>query len=129
MKLLVKRLLDGQLSRRGFFKGMMALGFSATAIDSIFNSMAHAEEPGPTRGVSFEGTGAEVLLEVLKSAGVEYIFNSNSTGQYSLYDGLANRPEIKLILAVQEGQAVSMAQGYELTDRLKDTIKTGYKYD
>ena len=114
MKLLVKQFLDKELSRRGFMKGMVALGFSPTAIYSVLSSIAYAETTPPLGGKEFEGTGAEVLCETLKAAGVEYIFNSNSTGQYSLYDALADRPEMKLILAVQEGQAASMAQGYEL---------------
>lgn len=114
MKTLVKQFLDKELSRRGFMKGMIALGFSTTAIDSVLNSIAYAETEPPSRGRSFEGTGAEVLLETLQAAGIEYIFNSNSTGQYSLYDGLVSRPEMNLILALQEGQAASMAQGYEL---------------
>jgi acetolactate synthase-1/2/3 large subunit len=114
MKALVKKFLDKEISRRGFMKGMVALGFTAKSIDSVLNSVAYAETTPPSGGRSFEGTGAEVLLETLKAAGVEYIFNSNSTGQYALYDGLVKRPELKLILALQEGQAASMAQGYEL---------------
>ena len=43
MKELVKRFLDNEISRRGFMKGMFALGFSATAIDSVLNSIAYAE--------------------------------------------------------------------------------------
>lgn len=114
MKILVKKFLDKEISRRGFVKGMLALGFSTNAIDSALSSIAYAETTPPSGGRSFTGTGAEVLLETLKAAGVEYIFNSNSTGQYSLYDALIDRPELKLILALQEGQAASMAQGYEL---------------
>ncbi|MEE9504317.1 MAG: thiamine pyrophosphate-binding protein, partial [Thermodesulfobacteriota bacterium] len=114
MKILVKKFLDKEISRRGFMKGMVALGFSTNAIDSALNSIAYAETIPPSGGRSFTGTGAEVLLETLKASGVEYIFNSNSTGQYSLYDALIDRPELKLILALQEGQAASMAHGYEL---------------
>ena len=114
MKTLVKKFLDKEISRRGFVKSMVTLGFSTAAIDSVLNSIAYADTTPPSRGESFEGTGADVLIEVLKAAGIEYIFNSNSTGQYSLYDALATRPEMTLILAVQEGQAASMAQGYEL---------------
>jgi len=47
-------------------------------------------------------------------AGAEYIFNVNSTGQTSFYDALTTRPDLKLIRAVEEGLAVSMAHGYEL---------------
>jgi benzoylformate decarboxylase len=114
MKELVKKFLDKEISRRSFMKGMGALGFSTKAIDSVFNSVAYAETALPNEGKNFQGTGAEVLLETLKAADITYIFNANSTGQYSLYDALIDRPDMKLILAVQEGQAASMAQGYEL---------------
>ncbi len=78
MKTLVKKFLDKEISRRGFMKGMFALGFSTAAIDSVLNSIAYADTTPPSRGESFEGTGAEVLIEVLKAADIEYIFNSNS---------------------------------------------------
>jgi benzoylformate decarboxylase len=114
MKELVKKFLDKEISRRSFVKGMVALGFTTRAIDSVITSVAYAETEVPSEGRSFEGTGAEVLVETLKAFDIEYLFNANSTGQYSLYEALADRPEMKLILALQEGQAASMAQGYEL---------------
>jgi len=114
MKELIKQLLDKEISRRGFIKSMVALGYSVKAINSMLNSVAYAETTVPDMGKEITGTGAEILLETLKAAGITYLFNSNSTGQYSLYDALIDRPEMKLILAVQEGQAASMAHGYEL---------------
>ena len=114
MKELVKKLLDREISRRSFIQSMAAMGLSMKSIDSVLGSVAHADTELPFEGKSFKGTGAEVLLETLKSAGITYIFNSNSTGQYALYDALIDRPDMKLILALQEGQAASMAQGYEL---------------
>ncbi len=60
------------------------------------------------------GTGGEILAECLLAAGTDYVFDANSTGQSAFYDALMTRPELKLIVAVQEGQAVSMAHGYEL---------------
>ncbi len=112
MKALAKKFLDHELSRRDFSKSMAALGFSGAAIQSVVGSLAEAEVP--REGVDFVGSGGEVLAECLKAAGVEYVFDTNSTGQTSFYDALITRPEIKMIVALQEGQAVSMAHGYEL---------------
>lgn len=65
-------------------------------------------------GTRMVGTGGEILLECLCAAGAEYVFDVNSTGQAPFYDALMKRPGLKMIIALQEGQAVSMAQGYEL---------------
>lgn len=114
MKALAKKFLDRELSRRDFAAGLSALGFSGAAIQSVLGSMAQAVSPVPREGIEFTGSGGEVLAECLKAAGVEYIFDANSTGQTSFYDALITRPELKMIIALQEGQAVSMAHGYEL---------------
>lgn len=114
MKTLVEKLLDQDLSRREFGKTMVALGFSGAAIESILQSVAYAAAEPPDDGFEFVGNGGEVLAECLKAAGVEFVFNANSTGQGAFYDALNLRPELKLIVALHEGQATSMAQGYEL---------------
>lgn len=114
MKTLVKKLLDQDLSRRDFGIAMLAMGFSTSAIDSVLRSVAYAAAEPPGKGFEFVGTGGDVLAECLKAAGVEYVFNTNSTGQGTFYDALASRPELNLIVALQEGQATSMAEGYEL---------------
>ena len=114
MKTLVKKLLDQDLSRRDFGIAMLAIGFSASAIDSVLKSVAYAAPVPSEKGFEFVGTGGDVLAECLKAAGVKYVFNANSTGQGTFYDALASRPELNLIVALQEGQATSMAEGYEL---------------
>ena len=81
MKELLIKFLDREISRRSFIHSMAALGLSMKSIDSVLGSVAHADTEVPFEGKSFTGTGAEVLLETLKSAGITYIFNSNSTGQ------------------------------------------------
>ncbi len=90
------------------------MGFSAAAVDSVFTSVAHAADEARPRGYDVVGTGGDVFAECLKAADIKYVFNSNSTGQGPIYDALNKRPELNLIVALQEGQAVSMAQGYEL---------------
>ena len=66
------------------------------------------------RGARMVGTGGEILTECFCAAGTDYVFHVNSTGQTPFYDALMTRPDLKLIVALQEGQAVSMAHGYEL---------------
>jgi benzoylformate decarboxylase len=56
--------------------------------------------------------GAAVLLEVLQSEGVEYIFGNPGTTELPLMDALTATPDIEYIWALQEASAVAMADGY-----------------
>ena len=56
--------------------------------------------------------GAAVLLEVLSSEGVRYIFGNPGTTELPLVDALIDAPDISYILALQEASAVAMADGY-----------------
>jgi benzoylformate decarboxylase len=56
--------------------------------------------------------GAAVLLEVLRSEGVEYIFGNPGTTELPLMDALTGAPDIQYIWALQEASAVAMADGY-----------------
>ncbi|MGY4295999.1 thiamine pyrophosphate-dependent acetolactate synthase large subunit-like protein [Bradyrhizobium sp. i1.4.4] len=53
--------------------------------------------------------GADVLLEILSSEGVEYIFGNPGTTELPLIDALLRKPDLKYILALQEASAVAMA--------------------
>ncbi len=56
--------------------------------------------------------GASVLLEILESEGVEYIFGNPGTTELALIDALPEKPHIRYVLALQESSAVAMADGY-----------------
>jgi benzoylformate decarboxylase len=56
--------------------------------------------------------GAAVLLEVLQSEGVKYIFGNPGTTELPLMDALTATPDIHYIWALQEASAVAMADGY-----------------
>jgi benzoylformate decarboxylase len=56
--------------------------------------------------------GADVLIEVLRSEGVHYIFGNPGTTELPLMDALVDAPDISYILALQEASAVAMADGY-----------------
>jgi benzoylformate decarboxylase len=117
MRELVKQYLDAGLSRRDFGKALIALGLTSAAADSIVAAVTDATEPDPSAGVKFTGTGAEVLVETLRAANVDYLFCTTATGMSSLFDALSSRPDVNLILSIAESQATSMAHGYELGSR------------
>jgi len=56
--------------------------------------------------------GAAVLLEILRSEGVEFIFGNPGTTELPLIDALLGAADIRYILALQEASAVAMADGY-----------------
>ncbi|GBR17651.1 thiamine pyrophosphate-binding protein [Asaia spathodeae] len=57
-------------------------------------------------------SGADILLEILASEKVEYIFGNPGTTELPLMDSLLRKPDIRYILALQEASAVAMADGY-----------------
>ena len=57
-------------------------------------------------------SGTYGMLEMLRAEGVEYIFGNPGTSEAAIMDGLEDFPDIKYILAVQEGVAVGMADAY-----------------
>jgi benzoylformate decarboxylase len=61
--------------------------------------------------------GAAILLEILRSEGVEYIFGNPGTTELPLIDAMLETPDIHYILALQEASAVAMADGYAMAAR------------
>lgn len=59
-----------------------------------------------------ERRGADVLLEVLDSEGVEYVFGNPGTTELPLMDALLSKPQIQYIWGLQEASVVAMADGY-----------------
>lgn len=66
-------------------------------------------------------SGADILLEVLESEGVEYIFGNPGTTELPLIDALLRHEDIHYILALQESSVVAIADGYA-----KASGKTGF---
>ncbi|WP_193138591.1 thiamine pyrophosphate-binding protein [Klebsiella aerogenes] len=56
--------------------------------------------------------GGDVLLEILESEGVEYVFGNPGTTELPFMDALLRKPSIQYVLALQEASAVAMADGY-----------------
>lgn len=58
--------------------------------------------------------GKQAFLELLKQEGVRVIFGNPGTTELPLMDALVREPAIRYVLALHEGIAVSMADGYAL---------------
>lgn len=56
--------------------------------------------------------GAEALLEILTSEGVDYIFGNPGTTELPLIDALLREPHIHYVFGLQETSVVAMADGY-----------------
>ncbi|MGH7313610.1 MAG: thiamine pyrophosphate-binding protein, partial [Candidatus Rokuibacteriota bacterium] len=56
--------------------------------------------------------GKQAFLEILKQEGVSVMFGNPGTTELPLMDGLARVPELRYVLGLHEGVAVSMADGY-----------------
>ena len=53
-----------------------------------------------------------MVMEMLRAEGVEYIFGNPGTSEGPLLDALEGFPDLKYMLAAQEGVAMGMADGY-----------------
>jgi len=56
--------------------------------------------------------GAEILLEILRSEGTQFIFGNPGTTELPLIDALVVNPDFRYVLGLQEATAVGMADGY-----------------
>jgi 2-succinyl-5-enolpyruvyl-6-hydroxy-3-cyclohexene-1-carboxylate synthase len=55
--------------------------------------------------------GAALLLDVLRSEGVRYVFGNPGTTELPLMDALIEAPDISYIWGLQEASVVAMADG------------------
>ena len=56
--------------------------------------------------------GKQAFLELLKQEGVELLFGNPGTTELPLMDALAGQDTIRYVLALHEGVAMAMADGY-----------------
>src|ERR1700689_167176 len=82
MRDLVSAFITGRLDRRGFLKGMTAGGFNIAAAESVLAALAPMVAAQAAGGDvrTVEGTGALLLIEQLKAAGVKHVFYGNVHG-------------------------------------------------
>lgn len=56
--------------------------------------------------------GGKLLLELLESEGVEYVFGNPGTTELPFIDALIDSPVVKYVWGLQEASVVAMADGY-----------------
>jgi len=61
-----------------------------------------------------EGTAGALIVEQLKSAGVRYIFHTNTTGMEPIFDAVLSSGGIEVIMFTDERLGVAAAEGYAL---------------
>lgn len=124
MRDLVKDLINAKISRRGFLAGMAAASYGVASAKSALAAVepylpGAAMPEGYTRQVT--GTGADLMLDQILETGSKYMFVGNGSGLGPICDSLVDRPQLQLICATQEGQVISIADGYA-----KASGKTGF---
>jgi benzoylformate decarboxylase len=66
---------------------------------------------GVTGGTQ-KARGAEILLEILRSEGIRFIFGNPGTTELPLIDALVVNPDFRYVWGLQEATAVGMADGH-----------------
>ncbi|MBP1713258.1 MAG: mdlC [Deltaproteobacteria bacterium] len=67
-------------------------------------------------------SGRQAFLEILKQEGVQYIFGNPGSTELPMMDALAGQEDIHYYLALHEGVAVSMADGYSVASGLPAAV-------
>ena len=107
-------------SRREFIRTVSALGVTPLAAESLLGYMqqdraAVTESLPADEGIRIvERTGGGLLVEQLRTAGVRYIFHTNTSGVAAVMDHLVDASDMHVVMVTHEGQAVAAAQGYAL---------------
>jgi benzoylformate decarboxylase len=114
MRGLFKQFVDHEISRRQFTLGLSALGFSASAVNSMAAALGGIQQPPPAEGISIKGNGAEIFVETLRAAGIRNVFGTTASGMSTFFDAITLRPDIRMIQSIAESQATTMAHGFEL---------------
>ncbi|MFL6566240.1 MAG: thiamine pyrophosphate-binding protein, partial [Burkholderiales bacterium] len=118
MRELVARYLSRSISRRRFLKGLAGAGLSATAAQSVLDSLVPAVQAQDAARVApeaikvVEGSGALCFAEQLIATGVKYVFGNSASEDAQFYEALVDRPQLKYILTPHEGPGAAMAAGY-----------------
>lgn len=107
----VGALLEGRMSRRGLLARLIGAGIAAPAASAVLagilpQTAAAGEES--LRGL----TGGELTVEFLRRWRVPYVFGLGGSEEVGFLDALVGQEDVHYVLALHEGSALSIADGY-----------------
>lgn len=105
-----KKLLTGEMSRRGFIRAAGAAGIGAAAAGQFAN-IARAEAAAPALRLE-NVTGGDITCETLRAWGVRHVFGNTGAYEAGFVDALVGYPDIQYVLGLHEGPVMAMADGY-----------------
>lgn len=112
MRSAVRSLLEGQISRRMFLARLMQVGIAAPAANAVLAAVlpqpAVAAGSRQVRGL----TGGELTVEFLREWQIPYVFGLGGSEEVGFLDALVDQDHLHYVLALHEGSALSMADGY-----------------
>lgn len=107
-------LLDGAVSRRTFLRRLAALGIATAGANVLLDTLlpnqvfAAAGDARQLRGL----TGGELMVEFLLERKVPYVFGLGGSEEVGFLDALVDRAGLHYCLALHEGSAMAMADGF-----------------
>ncbi|MEE8339149.1 MAG: thiamine pyrophosphate-binding protein [Xanthomonadales bacterium] len=110
-----KALLDGGLSRRSFLNRLASLGIAAAGANTILNTLLPTTAMAASRGQGrrlLGLTGGELMVEFLLEWKVPYVFGLGGSEEVGFLDAMTDRDGLHYVLALHEGSALSMADGF-----------------
>lgn len=106
----VGHLLSGEISRRQFVRRLVGFGIAAGAAGHLADVLAAVPEVERIR--LSESSGGRITCETLRQWGVRYVFGNTGSFEAGFLDALLDYPDIHYVLALHEGAAVAMADGF-----------------
>lgn len=112
MRSAVASLLDGRISRRAFLARLTQAGIAASAASAILAGVS--SQPARATGRRHTGTltGGELTVEFLREWRTRYVFGVGGSEEVGFLDALADQDDLHYVLALHEGSALAMADGY-----------------
>lgn len=107
----VGSLLDGRMSRRGLLARLIGAGMAAPAASAVLAGIL--PQPAAAGDEALRGlTGGELTVEFLRLWRVPYVFGLGGSEEVGFLDALVGQEDVHYVLALHEGSALSMADGY-----------------
>lgn len=112
MRSAVASLLDGGMSRRRFLARLMQIGIAAPAANAVLAAVL--PQPAIAAGARQVNdlTGGELTVEFLREWQIPYVFGLGGSEEVGFLDALVDQGDLHYVLALHEGSALSMADGY-----------------